>query len=93
MGALYIRCRIIIRTQKGTLILTTTHIGVSEIPDFGLLITRILLFSVLDNISSYGVRVPWFRRLPYESKSYTLRLGLCLRNRRSEARDLQSNLI
>ena len=27
LGTLNIRCRIIIRTQKGTLILTTTHVG------------------------------------------------------------------
>ena len=27
LGTLNIRCRIIVRTQKGTLILTTTHIG------------------------------------------------------------------
>ena len=27
LGTLNIRCRIIIRTQKGTIILTTTHIG------------------------------------------------------------------
>ena len=33
LGTLNIRCRIIIRTQKGTIILTTTHISNDIIPN------------------------------------------------------------
>ena len=33
LGTLNIRCRIIIRTQKGTLILTTTHVGPLNSPE------------------------------------------------------------
>ena len=35
LGTLNIRCRIIKRTQKGTIILTTTHVFITELPALG----------------------------------------------------------
>ena len=43
MGTLHIRCRIIIRTPKGTLILTTTYMHVGKICSIGALYRSIYL--------------------------------------------------
>ena len=60
LGTLNIRCRTIIRTQRGTRLLTTTHMGVSENrgPQYSTLSSRILVIRTPKQDNPYFQKPP-----------------------------------